>query len=72
MNGNDDPTTPGMPLPVDLVPRFIDPNPYRHERLLFVTLTVAYLMAGGVLGFALMLLAHVADQINDTPLCRRI
>ena len=62
-----------MPLPVDLVPRRQnDTNPYRHERLLFVCLAAAYLMAGAVLGVSLLMLAAVADQIADTPLCRRI
>lgn len=63
-----------MPQPTQPAPpagRY-DPNPYRHERLLLTFIGIAYLLAGAVLGFALMQLAYVVDQIHDTPLCRRI
>lgn len=41
------------------------------RRLLFA-LFVAYLLAGGVVAFACLELASVADQINGAPICRRL
>jgi len=45
-----------------------DPN----ERRLLAVVFVAYFLAGGVLAFACFELAAVADQINSTPMCRRL
>jgi hypothetical protein len=41
-------------------------------RFILVALCVAYLLAGGVVGFACMTLLSVSDQIHATPLCQRI
>jgi hypothetical protein len=41
-------------------------------RFILVALCVAYLLAGGVVGFACCVLVNAADQINNAPFCRRI
>jgi hypothetical protein len=59
--------------PTDVIPLQVGYfNPYRFERHLLLALVLAYFAAGAVLGFALLELTAVADQINTTPYCRRI
>ena len=55
-----------IPLPV------IHFVPSRSERWLVVALAVTFLGAGAVLAFSCLTLANVADQINSTPMCRRL
>ena len=46
--------------------------PTRPGRWLVIALALSYLMAGAVLAFSCLTLANVADQINSTPMCRRL
>lgn len=55
------------------IPVLVGPtHPYRFERVLFVWLCVAYVVAGGILSFACLELASAAEQISATPICRRL
>lgn len=46
-------------------------GPAHLPRWVLPALAVAYAIAGGVLAFGALVLAHAADQITSTPMCRR-
>lgn len=61
MSEDDTVTMPIFVARPDVLPRWVMP-----------ALAFAYAVAGGVLSFACLVLAHAADQIVNTPFCRRL
>lgn len=44
----------------------------RLPRWVLPAIALAYALAGGVLSFGCLVLIHAADQINSSPMCRRL